>query len=215
MDVGLPFILLKYTAAITVIIPLSFCLRFFKTLNFVLRVLFLYLVLSMITDAEAYVMGLNNRHNYFLRNWFTMAELGLLTLIYYKIISGPGRALLIGGAVVVGLLALFRFVYLGGWHQADNVINTSESWFMILTSGLYFLSVLRGADEYNPAGAWFLWLNAAFLMYFSMAFFLFLFTGYLERCGLQRYYYLYSLHFISNIAFNILLSIGIWKQRRS
>lgn len=58
---------------------------------------------------------------------------------------------------------------------------------------------------------YFAWINSAILIYFSMALFSFLFNKFSGQLEMNLYVWVYTPHLVTNVAYNILLAIGIWK----
>lgn len=217
MDLETAFDLLSYLSSLSSLIPLIASIVKNKTLNSSLRVLFLYLLVSFITELISTIFAKNGNgiRNYIIQNIFTMLECGLIAGIYYQHFTSKQSKIMVTIALIFILtVALIRFGLLEEINKRDAVINTLESCFFIILAYLYFNKLMFELNITSLGDYYFFWLNSAFLIYFSGAFFLFLFNDFLITCDLQRFYLLYSLHLIINIAYNTLLAIGVCKIKQ-
>lgn len=207
---------ISYVSAASVLIPFFVCILNFKTLNASLRVLFLYVLISIGFEAIGLILSKNKIHNYLFQHLFTILECTLIVRIYLFQFETKLHKTLIysifSGFLLLSLILLF---FKGGFNQGDNVISTFESCFIIVLSCAYLLKTLKEITLSKSNNFYFFWLNAGFLLYFSTAFFLFLFDAYLEKLDLPTFYLIYSLHLISNIVYNSLLAIGVWKMKQT
>jgi hypothetical protein len=112
------------------------------------------------------------------------------------------------------LLSVIIFTVREGYVLYGYILNTFEATIFIAVSVLYFLKLVREVNVPALKDFYFAWINSAVLIYFSMAFFLFLFDLYIVNHSLQTFNNLYSLHWLVNIAYNILLALGVWKYNR-
>ena len=99
------------------------------------------------------------------------------------------------------------------FHVQSSILSTYEAALLIGLSGGYILKVMREINISRLKEAHFTWINVGVLLYFSMAILLFLFFSYIEKRGMKTYNSLYSLHWITNIGYNVLLATGIWKTK--
>lgn len=207
---------ISYISAASVLIPFVICLLNFRTLNTILRVLFLYILISIGVEVIGFLLSQNKIHNYLFQHLFTVIECTLIVCIYlFQFESKFHRRLIytvLAGFLLLSLVLLF---FKGGYNQGDNVISTFESCFIIALSSAYLVKTLNEISLSKSQDSYFSWLNAAFLLYFCTAFFLFLFDDFIETCEIRMAYYLYSLHLISNIAYNSILAIGVWKMKQT
>jgi hypothetical protein len=207
--------IIYYVSALSVIVPLICCILRLKTLNAELRTLFLYIIVCALTEAISFILAKNNIHTYITHNLFTVLECTLITYIYLlKFEIKKARYIITIFYFVFLALSIIIFVLRSGYNRSDNIISTFESCFFITLSFTFFYKEIYELNIPRLSEYYFFWLNSAFLIYFSMAFFLFLFSGYLEKYDLSIYYPLYSLYLLTNVAYNILLSLGVWKIKQ-
>ncbi len=206
----------SHVSALSVLIPLGFCLNDIRTLNKLLRVLFLYILVSMFAEIGGLILSQNKIHNYLLQHIFTIIECGLIAWIYlFQFVNKWHKTIVYVVFCIFLLTSIVILIFKGGYNRGDSILSTFESCFIMTLSGIYILKNLREITLSKLSDSYFSWLNAGFLIYFSTSFFLFLFNDYIESCELTIAYILYSLHLISNIAYNILLGIGVWKAKQT
>ncbi len=215
MGVVTLFDILKHTSGISVLIPLVCCLIRFKALNSILRVLFVYLLVSVLADMLGLIFMRHNIKTYLIFHSFTVVECSLLVFIYLtQFEQRLTRNIIKISFSFFLLMAIVILVINKGYNRQDSILSSYESIFLILLSIGYFYKVMKELNIPKLNEFYFAWINTGVLIYFITGFLLFLFNGYIEKRGLKTHNTLYSLHWLSNIAYNILLSLGIWKIRQ-
>lgn len=216
MIIGTFFNIIKYVSALSILIPFIFCIIKYKTLNKVLRVLFLYVIASAFTEGIGFYLLINNIHTYRVQNLFTLIECTFITYIYYiKFERINAKRVITIFYLFYAILSYYLLVVKQGYNKQDNILNTMESAFFMALAYSYFYNLTRELDISKLTEYYFTWLNSAFLIYFSSGFVMFLFKEYIENLHLQYFYLVYCLYLIASIAYNIILSIGIWKIKRN
>ena len=214
MEIQTLFDVLNHSSSISVILPLVCSILKFKTLNTELRVLFLYLILSALAEGLGFVFIKNNIQTYLVYNAFTVLECLLLTFIYFNRFELKStRTIIVFFNSIFLVLAFYILVIRGKYSMQDSVLSTYEAAFLIALSGGYIIKVMREINISRLKEVHFTWINVGILIYFSMAILLFLFYSYIEKRGLKTYNNLYSLHWLTNIGYNVLLATGIWKTK--
>lgn len=205
---------ISYVSAASVLIPFTVCLIRLRALNSLLRVLFFYILVSISIEVIGFLLSQNKIHNYLFQHLFTIIECTLIVRIYlYQFENKFHKNLIYTVFAIFFLLSLILLFLKGGYNHGDSVLSTFESCFVIALASAYIIKSLNEISLSKSQDFYFSWLNAAFLLYFCTAFFLFLFDDFIETCEIRMAYYLYSLHLISNIAYNSLLAIGVWKMK--
>lgn len=212
MEIQTLFDIINHSSSISVILPLACGILKFKTLNTELRVLFLYIILSALAEGLGFIFIKNNIQTYLVNNIFTVVECTLLTYIYLKRFELKSTRIIIRFFnAIFYILAFYVLALKGRYDLQDSVLSTYEAGFLIALASGYIIKVMREINISRLKEAHFTWINVGILIYFSMAILLFLFYSYIEKRGLKTYNNLYSLHWITNIGYNILLATGIWK----
>lgn len=213
MKIEFVFNTLKYISAISVISPLIACILKIKTLDLTLRVLFVYVAISALSEICSYFFITNNIHNYIVRNTYTFLELTSLTILYFiQFQENKSRTVIVVAYFLIVILTLIIFFCLGKFNEPDNIVSTIESAFFIILSYVYIYKLMKDIANSSFSESYFIWINNAILIYFSLTFVLFLFIGYIEKFRIEGYYFVYSLHLIANVLLNVLISIGVWKR---
>jgi hypothetical protein len=215
MIAGNIYTFFKYASILSVLIPFIACCIRFKTLNKELRVLFLYIFLSLITELIVVIFRSRWPHTYLLYNCFTILELSLLSYIYLLRFEEKTARRIIRGLYFLFLgLVFILLVVIGGYDQRNTLLSTYEAALFIGISYAYFIKITKDASIPNLTQYYFAWINAGVLVYFCMAFLIFLFQAYIERRGFQTFNKLYLLNWIINITYNLFLATGVWKFKR-
>lgn len=216
MSNNLAFNIFTYISIFSVLIPFTAGLARIKTFDNVLKVLFFYVLLSILSDSSSLILANKGIHNYFVRNIYTVLECTCFAYIYFNKFSST-RIKRIILRFYGFYLALFiaTFAYKGNINTSDNILSTLEAIAIIIVGHIYTFMLFKSEEIDVLEDDSFFWINNAILIYFSANIILFLFYGYIEKFEIHRYYLLHSLHLISNISFNLILAFGIWKVRAS
>lgn len=203
---------IKYSSALSIIIPLIACLIKFKTFNVELKVLFFYIIVASIIEGVGFYLWKKNIETYIVQNVFTFFEFTLILTIYYLLFERRIIRLFI---FLCYLVFVFTYVYVmfisGKFSQQDNILNTFEATTFMILAYYYFYKVISELQITNLSAYYFTWINTAFLIYFSAGFVMFLFNEYIENLHLQWFYLIYCLYLVTSLGCNLILTIGIWK----
>jgi hypothetical protein len=211
MDSEIIFPILNHASSLSILLPLCFCLLKLKTLNKELRVLFIYLIASAVTDLLGFIFISKNIKTYLLYDIFALVECSLLTLIFYKKFERRLTRI-----TVLILYFIFLILFLKVFPKsvsAENIYLTYEAGLLIFFSVGYIIKVMIEMNVERMKEKYFNWITVGILIYFSAAFFPFLFKLYIVMRGLETYNDVYSFHWIGNIALNTFIAIGLWKKK--
>jgi hypothetical protein len=112
-------------------------------------------------------------------------------------------------------IGIYHFV-LNGNKTLSNLSLTIESLAIISFVLLSFHSIFKKEIYTNLLAAPLFWFNSGFLLYFAGNIYLHLFSQYLIAHAQYAFFELWGLwHSLFNIIFFILISIGLWKTRKS
>lgn len=216
MNIDIIYTALFYLSFASLLIPLAFGILKFKTLNLAFRVLFFYLLISAITEALSYL--LTNRHldAYFaVQNTFVLVEFLLLAIIYYLEFTSKliRRIILFTSIIYLGITLKVLFES-NNYLVDQSILSVIEASIMMVFAVYFFYKIqaemiIPRLTNHPP-----FWINCAILIYFASAIILFIFDDYIIKCSLVEFQKLWSLHLISNIAYNVLFAIAIWKTRK-
>lgn len=205
-------------AAGSVFFPITIAFIRIKAFNPVLKALFLYLILSLVSDVISFCL----EHSKFkineniVYNLYSVIEGLFVFNIYLKGYKEKKNRMLVFYATIVFLgFAIWHFLFLEQFFVEDSIVNSIESALVILLSGVYFIATILDENVTKLTDRYFYWINLAFMLYFSASCLIFLNSGFLSRCSERTAVLVYSIHITINILCNVLFSIGIWKMKQA
>ena len=210
------YYLISHISSSSILVPIACCVLRFKAFNNnILKALFVYLILSLLSEVAGLNLVLNDTRNYLIQQLYTVIECSFITYIYYNIFEQVRvKRLIIGSFLIFVILASYSFILLNGLNKPDYLLSTFESCFVVSLSWGYFYKLMTEPRKMRFTTNYVFWINSGFLLYFSVGFLLFLFNDYLENCPVSIFYFLWGLNLLSNITCNIFLSIAILKINR-
>lgn len=205
----------SHIASYSVLVPMLLTLLYIKTLSNSLRVLFIYLTICFFVDRITENMEDHVILNKIL-NSFTLIQFFFLFLIYrIETIKKPYRLILDLVAFLYLILAIKIFIIDNRFAQSDSIMVTTLSSAFLVITGLYFALFLLDSEITNLFGNYFFWINLSFFIYFGVTLLLFFNADFIEHCSIEIAFSLYSIHQIISLFCNILLSVGIWKTKKT
>jgi hypothetical protein len=211
----LAYDILMYTSALSYIIPLYLLIND-KTLSIILKVLSLFLVLSLATEfVSFYAINIQHKDNKWVLHIYTLICQFNLSLFYWFLIQNRVIRIFI---LAFNCLFLLFFIY-NIQFITDNLMRAQlayllSSMFLICISSFYFYKVYTEMKITNLFQDGLFWINSAFLIYFSSTFYVSLFEEYIRSEDLNLLYYTWPIQLVSTIIFNVILSRGIWLMRK-
>lgn len=204
-----------YASIASVLAPLSIGAFKFKTLSYALRVLFVYIIISALTETICLLSMRSSKTVNIIQNIFTLLE--CVIFLYIFLLEFKARKLqliitiLIPTYTVIGVI----FLSINGFFEPNNIITTAESCLMMFFSVLFFGNLNDNIKTDKPKDYSFFWVNTAILMYFATSFSLFLFSKQLaNKASPEGFMYFHSFQRIINIGYNSMLAIALWKSKR-
>lgn len=196
-----------------------FCIALFSKnyLSKELKILWLLLTFSIVTDITGYILTfVFNLSNIQLLNTYIILETLLISTFYLFVISNKiWKNLILTFIILFTTYSIIQFISKNN-KMLDNVILTTESITVTLLSIVTFYHLLEKQIYSNILSVPIFWINSSFLFYFSGNLFLHLFSQYLQKHALYTFYELWGLwHSLLNIIFYTLISIGFWKTKTS
>ncbi|PBQ32478.1 hypothetical protein CNR22_12080 [Sphingobacteriaceae bacterium] len=209
------FYILRDISVASILVPIACCIIKRKALNVILRALFVFLILSCLFELTGVIFAANKIETYTTENIYTILECSFIIFMYYKIFeTGKTKTLILIFYGFFMLISVYQFLIQKGYHSEDSVVNTCEAVFVLILGWSYLFKLMKELKVYDLREHYFFWLNFGFVLYFSMAFVLFLFYNYLGKLPALFFQYLWSLHLLMNITSNLLISRGVWKAQR-
>lgn len=205
---------LTYISIASGFVPLIICFTKLKTLDRKSRVLFIYFIISAITEILSLPLASSYINYFYLQNSFVLIEFFLFAFVYYLDFDSIFLKKIIRYFVLFYFLAsLAVFLFYKPFSQSNNITSIFEAWILMSFSIFFFYKIqselaIPKLSDYPP-----FWYNCGILIYFCTSLILFLFNDFIENCSRRTFENLWSLHLVANTAFNILMAIGIWKNR--
>lgn len=198
-----------------IFIPFVSLIIRFKTLNITLRVLFLYILISIVTEIlSRYGVTIDITVYNAIQNCFTILECICFSVIFYlQFTSRAARATV---QVLLALFLLFSaFLLIPGSNFLINnmTILVTESLMMIVFGIAYFFKIYTEDSIQKSDNNFFFWINSGILIYFCASFFLFLFDAHILKLKDEYFSLLQSIHQLANIATTLLFSVAVWKTK--
>ncbi len=213
MDSIHAILILGKCSSFSILIPLLLSLNYIRTFNLSLKVLFIYILLSILVEILTGYLSINNINNLFIYYYFSFLEFVLFVIIYFHILNIYRKKMLMWCIIsIFGLICLIDFLLLGGDNKMNELSRNVESVSLITLSIFYFNSLIKNSDGQNLLQQFSFWFNSSIIIYFSGSFFIFLFSNYMLDESPDTFFAIYAIHSIFNIIFNILLAISLTKK---
>lgn len=203
---------LTYLSIASVGLPLVVGLLKLKALNAVLRALFVFLLLSGISDIICVIYFDNVKLLNTFLNCFGVIET-LFVLNLYRIKLRNKKVIPIFAGIFL-LIAVSRFLIQNKYSMEDSIVTSSEAILIVLLSGVYFYRLINSDEIENSSENYFFWINFSFLLYFGSGLMLFAATEFINHAPVAIASILWSLHLFINITCNMLFATGIWKIQK-
>jgi len=206
------YILLKYCSEASILLPIGAGILRFKRFNTGLRILVFYVFLSALVDLISVIIIHYFKHsNAELFRAYTLIEFVLLTLYFRTLFNRKAiKGFFLIAVLVFGFIDIICTYLLQPGDEFDSYASAIEGLFMISFSLCYFYKVFTEVVIVKLEKESSFWIVSAILIYFAGNLFLFLCSDN-TLVSIQEYFLKYwSIDFILNAIFNILLAIGLW-----
>lgn len=201
--------ILIYLSTTSVLVPFYYSIRRYKAFNQPLKALFLYLVISLLTEVVSNAFSYYNVRTNLPFQLFTVFEYFSIIYIYYKELKLVKNYFILSLSVFFTIVAFIKFSPI----QSNDIVASTEALIIVGLAVYYFYKVSGDVSIQHVTENYFFWINTGFLFYFGIAFFIFLFDNYIRHSDELTGIYLLTIHLFANIIYNILLTIGIWKAK--
>lgn len=208
---------LFFLGSTIVIIPFLIGLFSFKWFNIAVKLVFLFVVVGVITElASALMVKTFKASNTMpLGHFYGFVSFLAVGLFYYHVLKG-----FIKGGLIILVIVIYSVYYAANSIFIQSIYeypgNTRAigTIFILLGSILFFAKVMQETKIKNLLSAPLIWINGAFLIYYSANLFFFvLFNLMLEYSReFSKLTVIYLLGF--NFLLYLLISIGFIKQRK-
>jgi len=195
----------------TSLVPIAVGVFRFRQLSKGLVSIFVLAGISLISDLLIHQYSNLKDVPSFVGRIFTVSEFALISIFFfYEFSRKPARRIVAVLALIFIVIAVIDFV-LQGVMLMDNLSMTIESIVFLTYSMVLFYFMLKDMIYPNILQTSQFWIIAGILVYFGGCIFIFICSNYLSREMVIR---VWGIHNLLVIAYNVLISIGLWKARK-
>jgi hypothetical protein len=217
MIINTIFFILLAASTLSGLVPLLFGAKRYKAFSIQLKALFIYLIGALIVEIVMPVLPLFELTHLYIsvQLSFAIFEFLMISIIFWFEFRKRALKITIIGFVIAYLIGLIiTFILTNSAGNVIDVADIMEASFVIMLSIIFFFNVFTDLEIPTLTNYPFFWLNSAFLVYFGVAFFLFLFNNAAKDFDKAIVYFLTAIHHIVNITYNILITIAICKVKK-
>lgn len=208
--------ILTHLSALSLSIPFILSVLKFKVFNKTLKTLFIYLVISVLSETVSFFLRAKSINNFPVLHIFSLLECLLIMYMYHCEFKNKAVTIIvIFLALIFSIITAVTLLYDGGYNKPDNITDTLESAIIIGFSISFFYKLFKDLTIPKLTNYYFFWLNTGFLFYFGVSFSLFISLEYIEQCNIETARFLWAIQLIINIFYNVLMAIGLWKTQSS
>lgn len=197
--------ILKTISGFSGILPIVFFLVFYKRNNErKLWVIFVYVLLSFITDFLLGSVPKNSPEKFYIFSLFTAIEYGLFSaFLYMNLKSKKLRTFVVAAAPLFYGLVIYFFFHHNQTNDFDAIPASLESMLVIIFCVCFFFEQIMDMEVSFIYSSKTFWIVVALLVYMSAVFFLFISSEFFTTEERKAYWFI---NFISNIIKHILLA---------
>jgi hypothetical protein len=199
--------ILGYCSMASVLPPLVLAFVQLKKLTNGLKVLFWLLVASCAADVISFELMSQRISTFPVFNLYLLVQFALVSLLFYKELNG--LRLIAYVAFIATGLHLVNTGFIQGATNLNTYSNALFSTLGITYVCIYLYMVLNDLKYENISKSSMFWVAFGLLTAFCGTFFLFLLSNFLSQ-DKEIYQLAWLLAPISNIAKNILFTVGLW-----
>lgn len=202
------------TAPLSLLFPLLLSIIFFKRQLKHIQVICVFVIGASCTEILLTSYWLHKENNLFLLHIYTVFELEIVSLFYFMILKGNYIRVVI--LLLMLSFLIFSFIdayYLDGLRYFNTYARSIEG-IIIMSYAIYFLYNQLGQQKAvlsrkDPL----LLINIAFLLYFSISFFLFLYSNYIMKETFKTHV-VWMMHALALWIYYTTIGIALWKAGR-
>jgi len=205
---------LDYIVPGSILLPIAVLIPKLRDTPAYIKLLFYYLVISALVNATCIIMARYNTPNLWMIHIQTTLESLLLLWFFRYIIRNP-VVLKVILALMIGfpLFCVLNLLFIQGIHNYPSYTRPFEALIFIALSMFYW--VQESEEDIHWAAIPANWFVTGLLLYFSGAFFLFLFQNYLIKFVTNDVIYIvWYVHATLVMLMYILFAIGFQKCKK-
>jgi hypothetical protein len=207
------WIFVELIASIAVLLPIIIGSKTIRKGEFTpFLVIMTYCIIYAVFEVIGWYYVLNHWHNHFLQNTMSYLDIIFLGLYFYLILEKRTIKIIVLILVIVTLtLTLWSHIVTGrDYNRLDSFALSVGGLSLIAMSLLFFYQLLNNLDVKNIFEYSHFWITCGILIFFSGAFFTFIFSEYIAFSldkNITQYFQISAfLLFIQRI----FLAIGLW-----
>lgn len=208
--------LFVFLSVLSPLVPIIFFSIKIKTLNFQLRVLFLLSLSSLTFDLLSYIIYYFGYSSILFFNLYTIIKLILSSLMILKSSESYSQYPLKTNLlllILVSLTCLIANYIQNGIYHSNLISNVITGLFIIYLSILWFYFLIKEMKEKSLNEYYLFWIISGFLIANSLSFFVNISEEYIRTSQDNSAYLLWIINLVSNIIFNVFITIGLIKFR--
>jgi hypothetical protein len=200
-------------ASLAVVLPIvSGTITTWKSLNISLKTMLLYCIIYSIFEVVAWYYALHHWQNHFLHNTVSYLDILFIGFYFYQIleISWSKKIVIL---LVIFTLILTVWSHLGtgrDFNRLDSFALSVGNLAMIFMSLLFFYQLLNTLEIKNLLTYPHFWICVGILIYFSGAFFTFIFAEYIAFSKDEAITQYFQIQAYFLFFHRIFLAIGLW-----
>lgn len=202
------------TSSLSLLFPVFVALKYIRKYDklFVIICSFLF-VAGLLQTASAFLWVMK-RNNLFLLHFYTFFEFEMISVFYYFLLEKYLRKWVIPLVMLLFLVTvLIDGLFIHGFQQFNIYARTIECLLIMSYAIYYFYRQLLDGSIRTVAKQPLLLINGAFLFYFSLSFFLFLFSNNILQVSFTRHL-LWSMHALAAWGLYTIIGVALWKAGR-
>ncbi len=196
----------KYSVALPALIGVFVFFRLENTQ----KVILLLVLISVLSEASAHILGFTGAGQTVVYYLFTCFEFGLLTYVFAEGIKPFFRPIFfLAIALFFLIFILIDMIWISGIAQFNSYSTAIEGLILIFFALIFFYKTLHELKirflEREPL----FWISAGVLLYFSSSLFIFLFSNYVNS-STTALFIIWGIHGIFSILLNVFYSTALW-----
>lgn len=176
----------------------------------------LYVALTFALECIGTILWLNKTSNLWLGHVHSLLEFLLLANLYRLLLKNFVPKWFI--PLLMLLFSVFSGIntfYFQDLAEFNSYVKMTEAGLLMLLALLFFYKLLRELSVARLELYPFFWINSGVLLYFASNFFVFLYSNYTLMYSQQTGIFIWFIHALFFILFNLFMMIGIWVAPRN
>jgi hypothetical protein len=197
------------------ILPVFVSVLMFKKLNYELKVIFYFLLLSVFFEFVSRFLGyLKFKNTLPLLHLYTILEFSFIWWFYYRFFKNfYSQKVMIGVWVTFVILAILNSAFIQKLDTFNTYARGLESVGVIVMTIFAFNKLLAELDNREPTYHPVFWINAGYLFYFAGSMVVFILSNYFLSDN-NLLLVAWGIHAILLAIMYCFISLGLWQLRR-